>query len=130
MDEKEFDEKAFRSQYMLDLKGKAYLPVAPRVFLARKEHPDWTFETEFRMLNGDPHVFARISDTARTLATAHKRVRADGKGPAAAYPVETAETGALGRALAMCGYGTMSGDLDEGDQISDAPVSRSDNKWR
>lgn len=39
--------------------------------------------------------------------------------------VEKAETGAIGRALAMCGYGTQfAPELAEGARIVDAPVQR------
>jgi hypothetical protein len=115
----------FKNEHMLKLQGKEYLPVAPRVVMFRKEHPDYSILTETRDVGGDTYVFAAVvSEKGLTLATAHKRVRKDGKGPAALWPLETAETGAIGRALALCGYGTLSGDLDEGDELADAPVEK------
>ena len=40
--------------------------------------------------------------------------------------LEKAETKAIGRALAMCGFGTQftAGELDEGERIVDSPVSQ------
>jgi hypothetical protein len=129
------EKKKFREAQMLDLRGKEYLPVAARVFLARQDHPDWQIVTKVLSkgsgLDDSYHVYAVVYDASgNPLASAHKRVRTEGKGPAAQFPVETAETGAIGRALALCGYGTLSGDLDEGEQISDAPVGKKDRTWR
>jgi hypothetical protein len=42
--------------------------------------------------------------------------------------IEKAETGAIGRALAMCGYGTLQApEFDEGERIADAPVEKPKN---
>ena len=39
--------------------------------------------------------------------------------------IEKAETGAIGRALAMCGYGTLqASEFDEQDLLADAPVEK------
>jgi hypothetical protein len=115
----------FRNEHMLRLQGKEYLPVAPRVVMFRAEKPEWTIMTTTASVGDDFYVKATIvNDKDKIMATAHKRVRKDGKGPAAQFPVETAETGAIGRALALCGYGTLSGDLDEHDELADAPVER------
>lgn len=114
----------FRKDHMMKLQGKEYLPVAARVFQFRQEHPTAVFFTEPVEIDGNPHMRATIDIGGVPVAMAHKRIKKDGRGPAAQYPVETAETGAIGRALAFIGYGTLSGDLDEGDQLADAPVER------
>jgi hypothetical protein len=117
----DFDPKAA----MLDIQGKAYLPVAARVFWARGEHPDWSIVTEAVMVSDGPFMLATVRDGGgRVLATAHKSINPHRTGPGAKYPVESAETGAIGRALGLCGYGTMAGDLDEGDEIADSPIDR------
>jgi hypothetical protein len=115
----------FKQEHMMKLQGKEYLPVAPRVVMFRSERPEWTIMTNTAEVGGDVYVKATVvNDKDKIMATAHKRVRKDAKGPAALWPLETAETGAIGRALALCGYGTLSGDLDEHDELADAPVER------
>jgi hypothetical protein len=39
--------------------------------------------------------------------------------------IEKAETGAIGRVLALCGYGTLQApEFDEQDRLADAPVEK------
>jgi hypothetical protein len=61
-----------------------------------------------------------LGDDGRVVATAHKSIRTFAGGD-----FEKAETGAIGRALSACGYGTIEAlDMDEGEDISDSPVTR------
>ena len=103
------------------LKGKDYLPVQQRVLWFREEHPDWTITTEFVILN-EKAALAKatiVDDKGVTIATAHKYEDLEGF----AFFHEKAETGAIGRALALCSYGTQFAiELDEGDHVVDAPV--------
>jgi hypothetical protein len=95
-----------KDHFML-LKGKQYLPVAPRIAWFREEHPDWTITTDVSpVMSGADYVTfkATIADTdGKTIATAHKTEHEKH------FPDyrEKAETGSIGRALAMCGYGTL-----------------------
>ena len=104
------------------IKGKDYLEVKWRIVWVRSEHPDWGIETEIvNSVPGAAQVKATIKNAeGRILAQAHKMETSKG------FPdyLEKAETGAIGRALALCGYGTQfTGDeLDEGVRIVDAPV--------
>lgn len=116
--------KKYVDDNVINLQGKEYLRVAHRVVLFRKEHPDWSIRTNVLQVNDDYYVKATISNGAALVAEGHKRVRTNGRGPAAQWPLETAETGAIGRALALCGYGTLAGDLDEHDELADAPEER------
>jgi hypothetical protein len=55
----------------------------------------------------------------RVIATARKKETENG------FPdyIGKAETGAVGRALAMCGYGTLQApEFDEGERITDSPI--------
>jgi hypothetical protein len=55
----------------------------------------------------------------RIIATAQKKETEIG------FPdyIEKAETEAIGRALAMCGYGTLQApEFDEGERLSDSPI--------
>ena len=65
---------------------------------------------------------ATIKDNfGNVVATARK------KETEAGFPdyIEKAETGAIGRALAMCGYGTLQApEFDEQDRLADAPVEQ------
>ena len=59
--------------------------------------------------------------TGRIIATARKKETEVG------FPdyIEKAETGAIGRALAMCGYGTLQApEFDESDRLADTPVEK------
>lgn len=108
---------------ILKLKGKDYLEVKYRLVWFREEHPDWAIETTI-LESTEKGSMARavIRDGGgRIVATGHKSETPQGF----ADHMEKSETGAIGRALALCGYGTQfTDDLDEGDRIVDAPVER------
>lgn len=106
--------------HLSDLKGKAYLPVAPRIAYFREAHPGHAIVTDVTIVDGEPRMVRAsiVDDGGRILATAHKTVT-----PFAGGAVEKAETGAIGRALSLCGIGTLLAlDFDEGDEIADAPI--------
>lgn len=106
-----------------NIKGKDYLEVKYRIMWFREDHIDWSIETEFVFLDAQASFAkATIRDqNGRVIATAHKHE--DSKG--FADHREKAETGAIGRALSLLGYGTVNAlDLEEGDRIVDAPVSK------
>lgn len=109
---------------LLNLRGKDYLQVAHRVQWFREEHPDWTIITSIEEKGMDFAVMrAEIqNESGRLIAMAHKK---EDKQGFADY-LEKAETGAVGRALALCGYGTQfTNDLDEGERLADSPIERS-----
>jgi hypothetical protein len=117
------DKKAFVAERAINLQGKEYLQVADRVIMFRSEHPTWGILTTIC----DKYVRAEVyADRGVLIASAHKAIKEKGeaRGPAGQNPLETAETGAIGRALGLCGYGTKAGDLDEGEELADAPVER------
>ena len=100
-----------------------YLPVAARIAWFRKDHPYWTIITKVEKW-GDKAVVMKaiIKDvTGQIIAMARKKETEIG------FPdyIEKAETGAIGRALAMCGYGTLQApEFDEQDRLADAPVEK------
>jgi hypothetical protein len=105
------------------LQGADYLDVKWRIVWMREIHPDWGIET--RVIHHDDKYSvceAVIKDaTGRIMGMGHQRE------DLAHFKDHLAksETAAIGRALALCGFGTQfTDDLDEGDRIVDAPVSR------
>ena len=108
---------------LLNLRGKEYLEVKYRLVWFREEHSDWSIETELISVT-DVSAYAKATirdDQARIIATSHKFERIQG------FPdfIEKAETGAIGRALALIGYGTQfcADELDEGSRIVDSPAT-------
>jgi hypothetical protein len=100
-----------------------YLPVAARIAWFRREHPDWSIITKtVQLANKAVLMKAIIKDaTGRIIATARKKETEIG------FPdyIEKAETGAIGRALAMCGYGTLQApEFDEEERLADAPIEK------
>jgi hypothetical protein len=103
-----------------------YLPVAARIAWFRGEHPDWSIVTKTVQLANKAVVMkAIIRDTSgRIIATARKKETEIGF----ADYIEKAETGAVGRALAMCGYGTLQApEFDEQERFADAPIEKRKN---
>ena len=112
------------NEHMMKLKGKDYLQVMWRLVWFREDKPLWSIDTAIQEADADHAVFkAVICDEAGAVkSTGHG---SESKRDFGDY-LEKAETKAVGRALAMLGYGTQfSPELDEGERIVDSPVSRS-----
>lgn len=117
---------------LINLKNKGYMQVAHRLVWFTEEVPNYRTSTEFLKLTEDEtiaRVTVEILSTDRNIhgvydvlksVTATKRE--DKKG--FSDHTEKAETGALGRALAILGFGTQFAiaDLEEGDRLADSPV--------
>lgn len=113
---------------LTNLKGKDYLMVAYRVQWFNETESHFTIDTTFPLVTDDQTiatakvtVFDANGKVLRS-ATATKRETVEG------FPdhTEKAETSAIGRALALLGFGTQFAlaDLDEGDQrLADTPLS-------
>ena len=107
--------------------GRLYLPAAQRLVWFRDEKPDWEIHTEL-LEGGQEAGFATVKASIRTpegrvIATSMKtETRSD-------FPagwVEKAETGAIGRALAVAGYGTQFAmDMDEEEIRAESSNGRS-----
>lgn len=110
-------------EHLMDLKGKAYLQVMWRLVWFREEHPMWNIDTKLEHYDpqGNHAIFsAKIYDENGMQKSA-------GYGSESIKDfkdfIEKAETKAIGRALAMLGYGTQfAPELDEGERIVDSPV--------
>ncbi|GEM_PF-2136538 len=102
--------------------GREYLPVSARLIWFRSDHPDWGIVTQVVELNLEKQyaIFQAsiFNEAGKLMATATKMENVRG------FPdyIEKAETGSVGRALALCGYGTQfAPELEEGDRLADAP---------
>lgn len=114
-------EKFNPQEHLMDLKGKKYLQVMWRLVWFRQDKPNWCIDTKLEQLTDNHAVFsAKILDE-------NGMQKASGYGSEGIKDfrdfIEKAETKAIGRALAMLGYGTQfAPELDEGDRIVDSPV--------
>lgn len=108
---------------LLNLKGKDYLPVQQRVIWFREERPEWGVETEFLQLSENVAIAKATirDDKGRIIAQGTKSETPSG------FPdyIEKAESSAIGRALALIGFGTQfcADELDEGDRLADSPAA-------
>lgn len=117
-------EKTFNpNEHLLNLKGKDYLQVMWRLVWFRQDKPLWAIKTELLKLEDEQAVFKAI------ITDETGNIRSEGHGSETKKDfndyIEKAETKAVGRALAMLGYGTQfAPELDEGERIVDSPVDR------
>lgn len=111
------------NEHLMDLKGKDYLQVMWRLVWFREDKPLWSIDTKLEQLTDNHAVFsAKIYDENGVQKSA-------GYGSESMKDfrdfIEKAETKAVGRALAMLGYGTQfAPELDEETRIVDSPVER------
>jgi len=116
------------NEHMMKLKGKDYLQVAWRLVWFRDVDDghghDYGINTELLEHGEDWAVFkCTITDErGKVISTGHG---SESKKDFGDY-LEKAETKAVGRALAMLGFGTQfaADELDEGERIVDSPVDR------
>lgn len=116
---------------LLNLKGKEYLQVMHRIQWFRTEHPTGAIRTQLIDKFGEganagvtfkAEIFIPGADGQHMLvATAHK---SETHGDFPAGYIEKAESGSIGRALALVGYGTQfcADELDEGTRLADSPA--------
>lgn len=112
-------------EHMMSIKGKSYLPVSARLVWFREEHPDWGINTTPIEINLEKqyaiYQASIFNAEGKLMATATKMENVKG------FPdyLEKSETGAVGRALAFCGYGTQfAPELEEGERLADGPIER------
>jgi hypothetical protein len=111
---------------LMSLKGKPYMQVAHRLVWLTEEVPSYETSTEFLSLSEEMTV-AKVTVTIFKDGGVLKKVSATKRETKKDFPdhTEKAETGALGRALALAGYGTQFAiaDLDEENRLADSPVA-------
>ena len=110
------------SEHMIKLKTKDYLQVQWRLVWFREDHPDWSINAECLEHDEDHAIFKA------TICNENGVQKSSGHGSESKRDfgdyLEKAETKAIGRALAMLGYGTQfaGNELDEGERIVDSPA--------
>ena len=128
-EKKPFDPRA----HLIKVSGNDYLPVAARIMWFRADHPDGRIDTEhlasndkwahYRATASYPHVVDGSVEWA--LGSGHGQGFVNTTAQGHKFH-ERGETVAIGRALATLGYGTsFCDDFNEGEDIADAPVTRS-----
>lgn len=107
---------------LLNLRGKEYLQVAHRILWWRDENPNDVITVEFIQMNETMCIAKAtvLNEGGSIKAQMHKREDAK---HFADY-MEKAETGAIGRALAVLGYGTQftAQEFEEGERLADSPI--------
>ena len=111
---------------MIKLKGKDYLLIAHRLLWLNDDYDNFTIETNVLQVTEDYAVVraeVKLLDASGKVirsATASKRETKADFGDF----LEKAETGSVGRALAMVGIGTQFAqqDMEEGMRLADAPL--------
>jgi hypothetical protein len=117
------------AEHMMQMKGgKDYLQVMWRLVWFREDHPDWSINADCIEHDQDHAVFKAI------ICDENGIQKSSGHGSETKKDfndfLEKAETKAVGRALAMLGYGTQfaADELDEGTRIVDSPVQQKQEK--
>ena len=111
---------------LVNLKGKQYLMVAYRLQWLSEEVPNYAIETSIVSQDENGSVVrAKVSiiDDQGRIKRQATATKSETKKDFADH-LEKAETAAVGRALAMLGFGTQHAlsDLDEGERIVDSPL--------
>jgi len=127
MEKEKFDPQSFLTK----IKGKDYLEIKYRLHWFRLEKPLWDIRTEVIKLDIEKG-FAAVKADIYDEQGNHKSpgIKSEYQKNFFDY-LEKAETGAIGRALSLAGYGTVQCfDMDEGineGRICDAPVTSKAN---
>lgn len=111
---------------LLNLKGKEYLQVAHRLIILDETHESYTVNTELIQVSdvsavskATVTVFSKDGKVLRSATSTKRETKSD-------FPdfIEKAETGSIGRALALIGIGTQfcTQDMEEGTRLADSPV--------
>ena len=111
------------ADHLMTVKGHDYLKVAWRLVWFREEKPLWSIDPVIIELDADHAIFrACIFDENGV-----QKCAAHGSETKRDFPdyMEKAETKAIGRALAILGYGTqfVGEEFDEGERLADAPIA-------
>lgn len=111
---------------LLSLRGKPYMQVAHRLVWFSEENERYNIKTEFLSItesNAVAKAHIVVLDNNNNEIRTSSAIKSEHKTNFHDF-AEKAETGAIGRALALLGYGTQfTGDeLNEGSRLVDSPI--------
>lgn len=111
---------------LVNLKGKDYLMVAHRIQWMNEEVSKFKITTDFLLLDDEQTIckaLVEIMDESGNVVKSSQATKRETKKDFSDH-TEKAETSAIGRALAILGYGTQFAisDLDEGTRLADSPL--------
>jgi hypothetical protein len=103
-----------------------YMDVKWRLVWFREEHPNGRIDADVQVIGEMAIVKAQVwNNDGVLIASGMATVRSDARATWSGRDFEKAETAAVGRALAVAGYGSQfTDDMDEGDYLADSPVER------
>jgi hypothetical protein len=111
---------------LLNLKGKKYLMIAYRIQWMNEEVKNFQIDTEFLSLTEDQTIAKATVVILDENDKVLRRVSATKRETKKDFSdhTEKAETAAIGRALALLGFGTQFAlsDLEEGNRLADSPL--------
>lgn len=111
---------------LINLKGKKYLMVAYRLQWLTEDVASYDINTELVVLTDEQTVARATVAIYDKDGKVIKKAQATKRETKKDFPdhTEKAETAAIGRALAMLGFGTQHAlsDLDEGNRLVDSPL--------
>ena len=116
------------SDFLINLKGKPYLPVAGRIAIIRSENKPYSIKTTPLQINLEDGYAVFQAEVWLDGILLGMGTKQESKRDFPDF-VEKAETGSIGRALAIAGFGTIYAlqDFDEGERLADAPVTVAQN---
>lgn len=111
---------------LLNLKGKQYLMGAYRLVWLNEEHPNFTIETDLRLVTDEQTICSATVTLLNQDGSILRKATATKRETKKDFPdhTEKAESSAIFRALAMLGFGTQFAtvEFDEGERIADSPL--------
>jgi hypothetical protein len=111
---------------LVNLKGKDYLMVGHRLQWFNEIEKNFDISTEFLLVTDEQTICKAHIVVKDAEGNVIRQAQATKRETKKDFPdhTEKAETSAIGRALAILGYGTQFAlsDLDEGQRLADSPV--------
>lgn len=111
---------------VMSLKGKDYMVISERLVWFEEENKKYIIEPQALDIKDDYAIFSTLITILDDNGNIVRKARASKREDKKSFPdyLEKAETGSMGRCLALLGYGTQfaAPDLDEGERLADAPI--------